>query len=195
MISENFLILGALIQFAGSLSYFIDTLKGKTQPNRVTWLLWAIVPGIAFVAQIQQSVGLPALLTLVIVLSAMLIFMASFFNKKAVWKLGVFDYVCGALAVLAIVLWQLTNNANLAIMLSIIGDLFAAVPTIVKSYKYPKTENYKEPLSSIIYGGITLLALQQWGFEYYAIAVYVVLLNLLTFYLIALRPRLITSKS
>lgn len=188
MIPEYFLIIGAFVAFAGCLSYLMDTLKGKTQPNRVTWLLWAVVPAITFVAQIEQGVGLPTLLTFMIALMPLFIFIASFFNSKAEWKLGTFDYICGGLAILALVLWQMTRVGNIAIALSILADFFAAIPTIVKSYKYPESENYKEYLTSMTYAIVTLLALKNWGFEYYAFATYIALLNILIVYLLVVRP-------
>jgi hypothetical protein len=36
MINQNFVILGAIIAAIGSLSYLIDTVKGKVKPNRVS---------------------------------------------------------------------------------------------------------------------------------------------------------------
>jgi len=38
MINQNFVILGAIIAAAGSLSYLIDTLKGKVKPNWNSYL-------------------------------------------------------------------------------------------------------------------------------------------------------------
>ena len=73
MLSQNFIIIGTLIGAVGSIAYLVDTVKGKVKPNRVSFLLWSIVPFIAFAAQIKQGVGLEALMT----------FMASFVNKKA----------------------------------------------------------------------------------------------------------------
>jgi hypothetical protein len=57
MLDEKFVILGIIVGFIGSLSYLIDTIKGKTKPNRVTWFLWALAPLIAFTAEIKQGVG------------------------------------------------------------------------------------------------------------------------------------------
>ena len=41
MIDENWIYLGTAIGAAGTSVYLLDTLRGTTQPNRVTWLLWA----------------------------------------------------------------------------------------------------------------------------------------------------------
>ncbi len=63
MIHLNFVFVGLVLQIFGSLSYIVDTLKGKVKPNRVSWLLWSIVPSIAFVAEVKQGVGMESLLT------------------------------------------------------------------------------------------------------------------------------------
>ena len=190
MINQDFVIVGALFQALCCFSYLMGTLKGKTQPNRVSWLLWSVAPGIAFFAQISQGVGLSALITFMVGFCPAVIFIASFFNKKAVWKLSRFDYFCGAMAVLAIILWQVTKVGNIAIMFSILADFFAAVPTIVKPYRHPETEDYRVYLGSIISGIITLLALQDWWFQYYGFALYIICQNTLLSSLIVLRPRL-----
>lgn len=95
MLHPNFVILGAIINFLGGLSYFIATLKGKVKPNRVTWFLWALAPLIAFSAEIGEGVGIQSLLTFMVGFNPLLIFFASFVNKKAEWRLGTLDYVMG----------------------------------------------------------------------------------------------------
>ena len=70
----------------------------------------------------------------------LLIFLSSFVNKNSYWKLKKLDYICLALAVLALILWKITNNPLLAIIFSILADFFAALPLIIKIYKFPETE-------------------------------------------------------
>jgi hypothetical protein len=87
MLSQNFVVLGATIAVVGSLSYLIDTLRGKVKPNRVAYLLWSVAPLIAFFAEINQGVGLQSLMTFIVGFMPLIVFVASFFNKKAEWKL------------------------------------------------------------------------------------------------------------
>src|SRR5258705_13291527 len=122
MINQNWIYVGLAFQSWGGLSYLIDTVKGKVQPNRVTWLLWAIAPLIAFSAMIKQGVGIESLSTFIIGFVPLLIFIASFFNKKAVWHITKFDLICGTLSVLGLVLWLITKVGNVAILFSIIAD-------------------------------------------------------------------------
>jgi hypothetical protein len=39
MLNPHFVILGAIIAFAGNVDYLINVLHGQTRPNRVSWLM------------------------------------------------------------------------------------------------------------------------------------------------------------
>lgn len=184
MLNPNFVLLGVVISFAGSLSYLIDTVKGKVKPNRVSFLLWGVVPMIAFFAEINKGVGIQSLTTLMVGLMPILILLASFANRKAEWKLGTFDYICGGLAILSLVLWYITQEGNIAIALSIFADGLAALPTIVKSYYFPETENFYAYLTTIIASGITLLTITSWNFAHYGFPFYLLIVNLIIFSLV-----------
>lgn len=176
MIDERFIILGVIIGSIGMISYLIDTIKGKVKPNRVTWLLWALAPLIAFAAEIKQGVGLHSLMTFSVGFGPLLIFSASFLNKKAYWKLTKLDYICGGLSILGLILWFITKIDNLAILFAIFADATAAIPTIVKSWKAPETENYKVFFFGTINASLTLLAIKIWSFAHYAFPIYIFVL-------------------
>ena len=161
MLSPYFVIVGTLIGAVGSIAYLIATFKGEVKPNRVSFLLWGIAPLIAFAAMKEKGVGLESLMTLSVGVFPLLIFFASFFNKKAEWKLSRFDVLCGLLSVLGLILWRLTREGNVAIVFSIVADGLAAVPTVVKAYKYPETEVAWPWIMTSIGVVITLLTLTQ----------------------------------
>ena len=173
MLNGNFVILGTIIFFFGSFGYVIETIQGKVKPNRVTWFLWGLSPLIAFAAQIQQGVGIQALLTFIIGFIGVAVFISSFLNKKAYWKIGKLDIVCGILSLLGLFLWFITKVGNIAIAFSILSDLLAAIPTIIKSYKEPETENYLLYFTNSISGLITLLTIKNWNFETFGFTLYV----------------------
>lgn len=177
MINQNFVIIWVLIQLFGGWSYLLDTLKGKVKPNKVSWLLWSLAPLIAFAAMVKQGVGITALATFIVGFVPLVIFIASFINKEAIWKIGKLDIICGLLSVLGLVLWLITRVGNIAILFSIIADGLASVPTIIKSYKYPETENSTPFFFGIINSIIALLALTEWNFQSYSFQIYIILVN------------------
>ncbi|HZS75631.1 MAG TPA: hypothetical protein VFA41_03390 [Ktedonobacteraceae bacterium] len=178
MINQNFIIVGAIIAAIGSLSYLIDTLKGKVKPNRVSYLLWSLAPLIAFVAEIKQGVGLQSLLTFVAGFLPLTVFLASFVNKKAGWKLTFFDGTCGVLSCIGLILWYITQSGDIAILFSILADGLAALPTLIKSFNYPETESAWPYFMSTIFGVITLLTVKEWNFATIGFPVYITLVTL-----------------
>jgi hypothetical protein len=187
MLHPNFVIVGTLIGAVGALAYLIDTLKGKVKPNRVTFLLWSIAPFIAFAAQIEQDVGLVSLMTFSTGFLPLMIFIASFVNKKAEWKLTQFDLLCGFLSLVGLALWLITKIGNVAIFFSILADGLAAIPTIVKSYKYPDTELAWPWMATAIGVVLTLLTLKEWTFANSGFILYILIVNLVIFVLIQFR--------
>jgi hypothetical protein len=184
MLNPNFVILGVLFELIGGSSYLIDTAKGKIKPNKVTWFLWAFAPLIAFVAELKQGVGILSLMTFIVGFMPLLIFIASFFNKKSYWKIGSLDIICGVLSLLGVIIWSFTKVGNIAILFSILADLLAAVPTIVKSYTNPETENDLLYLFAMFNSGIAILTIHSWNFENYGFPIYIFLIDLLLFVLI-----------
>lgn len=179
MLPEYFAIVSALINAAGGFYYFYQTVIGKAKPNRVSWLLWGLFPMIAFVAQRAQNVDLLSWISFSAGFMPLLIVAVSFFNKKAYWKTHRRDYFLMAMAIGAFILWGLTNNPNLAIVLSIIADFLAGLPTIIKAYKHPETESSAAFAIGTFGFAIGLLSIHTFTFQSYAFVVYLFLMNLL----------------
>lgn len=187
MINQNFVIIGTLIGAMGGVVYFLNTLKGKIKPNRVSFLLWSIAPFIAFAAQIKQGVGIESLMTFSTGFLPLMTFIGSFVNKQAEWKLTRFDLACGVLSLLGLVLWLVTRVGNVAITFSILADGLAAIPTIVKAYKYPHTEIAWPWLATVVGVVLTLLTLDALTFANSGFIIYILVVNLLIFSLVQFR--------
>ena len=187
MLNQNFVIIGTIIGAIGSLAYLIDTVKGKVKPNRVSFLLWSIAPFIAFAAQVKQGVGLESLMTFSTGFLPLTTFIASFVNKKAEWKVTRYDLICGFLSIFGLILWMITKVGNVAIFFSIVADGFAAVPTIVKAYKYPDTELAWPWIATSFGVVLTLLTIKGLTFANSGFIVYIFLLDTLIFSLVQFR--------
>lgn len=187
MIDEKFVFISVALNLVGGFTYLLKTIKGEVKPNKVTWFMWALAPLIAFIAQFKQEVGLSSLMTMAAGVNPALIFVASFLNKKADWKITRFDLGCGALSLIGLALWGITQVGNLAIFFAIVADGLAAVPIIIKSYKAPETEDYKAFLFATVSASVTLFTIKQWNFAHYAFPLYILLVCLLIFVLIKFR--------
>ena len=177
MIPEYFAVIGAVIASIGGFYYLVETIRGKTKPNRVTWFLWGLFPMIIFVAQRAQGVEGLSWASFAAGLTPFLILLASFINKEAYWKTEPRDYVLMGAAIVGIALWALTDNPNLAIVFSLVADIFAGLPTFIKAYKYPETESGVAYAISTFGFGISILSIQAYTFENYAFVIYLFLMN------------------
>jgi len=172
MLPDYFGIIGAIIASLGGLYYLYETIVGKTQPNRVTWLLWGILPMVAFIAQRSQGVEGTSWLTFAAGFTPFLIVAASFINKKAYWKTHPRDYVLMGAAILGLIAWYITDEPNLAILFTLVADLFAGIPTLIKAYKHPQTESWIAYAISTLGFGIGVLAIQTFDFQNSAFVIY-----------------------
>lgn len=193
MISEQFAILAFFLIMIGDSTYIIDTIKGKTQPNRVTWALWAVFAGLGLLGQLGEGVGMQTLLTGAVTLGPLLILGASFANPKAYWKLGKVDYFFGAWALLGIVLWQLSGEGEIALIFAMIGELLAAIPTMIKGWKAPQSETPITFGLCAVASLITLLTVDDWQFIEYGYPLYLMIHCLVLYGLVVYRKKALKS--
>lgn len=177
MINEHFVLLGALCSFAGSTKYVLETLRGRTRPNRVSFFLWALLPLIAFAAELGDGVGWTALMSLTVCVGPAVIFAVSFVDKNAYWQIGRFDYVCGALSLAALGGWAITRHGTIAIAFSILADFIAGIPTIKKAYTHPHTESASAFLGGWCNALIALLTITAWTFDNFGFPLYILTVN------------------
>lgn len=174
----HMVFLGALISIFFNVPYAIGTLKGKVHPNRVSWFLWTVVPLIAFSASISQTGWnwgeFPVLTTLIL---TGLIFLSSIISKKSYWSVSRIDIYCGFFSVLAIVLWIFTHDANLALILSLLADFFAFIPTIIKAWNHPETEGLGPYLGGVLNALTSFFAFSVWNFASLAFPIYLLVVN------------------
>jgi hypothetical protein len=170
-----FAVAGAIVNFVGGLSYVRAIVRGEATPNRVTWFLWAFVPLIAGAAQLRSGVGISTLVVMSVGASPACVVIASFIGGTGSWKLGPFDYVCGACSLAALALWALTGDPVTAIVLSILGDAAAALPTLRKAWLAPETEDRPAYLISFIGMILGILSVREATFAAYAFNVYLLM--------------------
>ena len=187
-------ILGALVQLLGVVSYIKETVRGNTKPNRVTWLMWSVAPLIGSIAAFSDGVRWAALPVFTSGFFPLLVFIASFVNPKSYWELKKFDYLCGLCSALALLLWGITKEPIVAILFAIASDGFAATPTLIKSWRRPETETLDVYTASLFSVMTSFLAMKTWSFAEYAFPAYLTILNLCLIFAIS-RRRFVKTKA
>jgi hypothetical protein len=189
MLPSYFVVIGTLIGAVSSIGYLVSTIRGDVRPNRVSFFMWSIAPTIAFFAEIGQGVGLLSIQTLSAGILPFSIFLASFINKQAEWKLTKFDLFCGLLSVVGLVIWLVSRVGNIAILLSILADGLAALPTIIKAYRFPESEIAWPWAFTALGNLLSLLTIKQWTLANYGFILYICIVTTLIFALAQFMPR------
>ncbi|HXZ61990.1 MAG TPA: hypothetical protein VEG62_04545 [Acidimicrobiales bacterium] len=187
MIDVHFVILGAAIGAVGTWWYLRDTLRGVTRPNRVTWALWTALPLLAFAVEVQAGVGLRALMTFVSGFGPLLVFVASFRNPHATWRIERIDWACGALSLAGLVVWLSAHQATVGLVAFIVADALAALPTLRKSWLAPETETAAAYATAALNGAITMLTVSRWTTAVVSFPLYIVVIASLEALLVGAR--------
>ncbi len=135
-----------------SLGLYIKTIfYGTTKPHYFTWLIWSLLMGIAFAAQMSENAG-PG--SWVIGLSAVGCFMIAvlgfFRGEKNITRSDKIAFACG---LAAIPLWQITKNPQWSVILVTLIDCIGFYPTFRKTWYKP----YEEPVSPYVISLFTML--------------------------------------
>jgi len=157
--------------------YIRDTITGRAKPNKVSWLMWSIAPLIATFAALSKGITWAVLPVFLSGFGPLCILVVSFFSKKSYWKLTASDYLCGFFSVIALILWAITKDANIAIIFAITSDGFAAVPTLKKAWTNPETEVVMPYVTGLIAALTSFAAIKYWIFSEYAFAMYLVFID------------------
>ncbi|MFA6437392.1 MAG: hypothetical protein WC242_04470 [Candidatus Paceibacterota bacterium] len=174
---QYLVFVGAAVNLSGIFFYIRETVRGNTKPNKVTWLMWSIAPLIATFAALSSGIRLSVLPVFMAGFGPLLVLIVSFLNKKSYWKLEKFDYLCGLCSLLALILWGITKEPAIAIIFALASDGFAAVPTLIKSWRHSSTESASAYTAGIFSALTSFAAIKMWNFNAIAFPIYLVVVN------------------
>lgn len=189
MLDPHWVFVGAALGLAGSIRYAFAIIQGKVRPNLVTWLMWAVAPLVAFFAQLDSDVGFPAVMTLAAGAGPAIVLATSMLSGRHYARLGVFDLLCAGIALGALGVWLGLDRAPLAVGFAVAADAVAALPTIVKAWRNPDSENVFFYVLVGIGATITLMTVSVWTPQAWGFAVYQLSICTLLAVLIACRRR------
>jgi hypothetical protein len=156
-----FAIIGALLAIAGNLPYLNDVIKKKVQPHPYTWFVWSIVSGVTFFGQVAKGAGVAAIAFGASEIFTIIIFFFSLsYGFKNIPKKD--SYFLFA-ALLGIVPWIILNDPTWSVIIMVIIDLIAFIPTLRKTWFKPKTESPMLYGSNVLRHGLALLALSSYN--------------------------------
>lgn len=157
-------LLGAIaigIAIISYVPYFRNIFAGKTKPHSFTWLVWAVLNGIAFAGQIQGNAGAGAWAVGFTTLATFSIFVLAL--KMGEKDIRRFDWICLVSAFLSLIPWIITNDPLVSVILITIIDVFGFLPTVRKSIAKPHQETVTTFALSTVKYGLVVAALQEYS--------------------------------
>jgi len=114
-------------------------------------------------------------LSVISTLQAIAIFSLSIKYGMGGWAKS--DIVCMGLAVIGIVVWQVTKNPVYGLYFGILADFMGMLPTILKTYRYPETEMWQFFGIDALAGTFNFLALSSFAPATFSYPLYLVFIN------------------
>ena len=122
---------------------------------------------------------------------------ASFVSRHGAVRIGRFDLLCGSLSILALVMWPITGQGNVAIAFSVAADLVRRRAHGAQGLRTTRrSETWLAFACSAVSAAITLLTIQEWSFASAAFPVYILCIGTLLSVLVRfphLRPTPVRS--
>ncbi len=149
--------IAAIVEVAQSIPYYVSILRGNTRPQRASYGIWLSVEAIGISSYIASGATTTKWMPLISTFNSLVIFILAF--KYGMGGFNKLDIVCLILAAIAIALWILTDNPALAVYMSELAAVIGYIPTIKKSYLYPKTESTLSWCMYVVAAALNLFAL------------------------------------
>lgn len=167
--------LAVIISLLGYSAYFISIFSGKTKPHVFSWLIWGIITGVEFFGQVYGHAGAGAWVTGLTAVACTTIAILSV--KKGKLDITKLDSISFAGAIISIILWIITKEPTLSVLLGIITDALGYIPTFRKSISHP----YEETLITWFLNGVkfafSLIALEKFTLLSSIYPIYLVISN------------------
>jgi len=171
-IKALFGILSALFIIIGIFPYLRDVYNKRVNPHILTWIGWSFVTALGGSAMLASGSQWVVIILFANTFMCIFIALYSIFKKVGVWSTTKWDYLFFGLGILGLILWQTFDMPILALICSILADFSFGIPTMIKTYKNPKTENYFIWLTASIADLLSLFAAKSFTFSELAFSTY-----------------------
>ena len=179
MIQIHFIfgLLGSVFTVLCFIPYIVTILQGKTKPNRATWWVWGLNGSVLCLGNLAAGADYTMLPLVCAVIAQLCISILSIKHGEGGWNS--FDRRCVIASGISFILWRTFDYDLIAIVLPLLIDVIAALPTLKKSYLKPETEDLLTYLLYTLGGLFTVMAIEKWSFTIAITPLYVLFINAL----------------
>ncbi|MEM7470060.1 MAG: hypothetical protein AAF340_01825 [Pseudomonadota bacterium] len=132
-------VLSGLLSLLCFVPYAVDTVAGRTQPERASWLIWSVLGTIAFFSQAYEGAGASLWFVGVQVGGTIFICLLSITRGAGAYMCRKNLIVFG-IAGLGLIAWYFTETAVYALAISISISLLGGAVTVEKAFRDPESE-------------------------------------------------------
>lgn len=168
--------LSGIIILISFIPYIIDIFKNNTKPERMSWLLWAVLGAISFFSQLAEGASYSLIMTGVQFLGDFLIFILAI--KYGIGGLLKRDILGFLGAFCALLFWYISKEPAAALFIVIFVDAIGVILTIVKTYQHPETETSSTWVLTFLAGLFASVAVGKLDLVLLAFPLYVALAGL-----------------
>jgi uncharacterized protein with PQ loop repeat len=154
-------LVAGVLSLVGYIPYIISIIKGKTRPNKSTWFIWTVVGGLLAFSYAAEGDPQTIWLPLGYFFGPLITAILSIRYGDANWSR--FDIICLSVAIISVIPWVLSKNATFTLLINVLIDMAGALPTLVKTYHEPETEDLTAWFIFFIANTIQLFAISYWN--------------------------------
>ncbi|MBI3560057.1 hypothetical protein HY087_02940 [Candidatus Gottesmanbacteria bacterium] len=153
-----FLIASILLPLYSLWPYIRSIIHGDTKPHRTTRFVYLVIGMLTTTSLLASHDGVAFWISAVSTVQAIVLFYFGLSYGVGGWSRT--DIACLAMAVIGIVAWQTTKNPVYGLYFGIGADFAGTVPTIIKTYHHPETENWQFYGLDALAGFFNMLAIR-----------------------------------
>jgi len=182
-----FLTLSVIIGLMAPLVGIYSMLKKKFRPQRMTRFLLVSLNFLFVGTLFAQGDRNAIYLASAILLSNLVVFVLSIkYGIGGTTKLDIFILF---MTIFSLFIWQSTRNPVLGLVMSIITDFIAVIPTLVKTWVIPETEEWRFYIVDSISGFFNILSISVFTIGKLAFPLYVFFISSTLGLIIILRKK------
>lgn len=183
---ETIAIIASVLAFVGNISYLKDVLRGTIEPHPYTWFIWSIVSLTTFFGGLAKGAGIGALPTGVAEIFTIIIFLfsiKSFFEGK-IQSIRIIDHYFLGICIIGLIPWIITKDPTISVITVVFVDVVAFMPTLRKTWYYPKTERPMLYEMNVARHSLTLFSLESYNIATTLHSISMITMNLIMSFLI-----------
>lgn len=154
--------IAVFLTFAAYIPYYRDIIRGKTHPHVYSWSLWGLLTVLLVALQIKGGAGAATWVTAAAGLLCIGVIILSLKSGKK--DITTSDTIVAIIGLIAIGFWLIADQPVMSIVLVIVADALAFIPTIRKSWNKPYTETLSLYATNALRFFLALVAVEKYTF-------------------------------